>query len=185
MKVAERELIGKDLSGFFPTPRPVIDRMLELAQIQPEHRVLEPSCGKGDILDAVKAEYPDIVMHAVEQNRTLADVLAAKGHEVEFGNFFDHGGEYDRVVMNPPFCSEETAHVQHAFSLLAPGGRVVSVMSEGPFFRADRLSSLFREWFEAMDGQSEPLPENAFSSRESFRRTGVRTRLIIMDKGGK
>lgn len=185
VKVAERELIGKDLSGFFPTPRPVIDRMLELAQIQPEHRVLEPSCGKGDILDAVKAEYPDIVMHAVEQNRTLADVLAAKGHEVEFGNFFEHGGEYDRVVMNPPFCSEETAHVQHAFSLLAPGGRVVSVMSEGPFFRADRLSSLFREWFEAMDGQSEPLPENAFSSRESFRRTGVRTRLIIMDKGGK
>ena len=54
VKVAERELIGKKLPGFFPTPRPIIEMLLERADIGEQHRVLEPSCGKGDILDAFK-----------------------------------------------------------------------------------------------------------------------------------
>jgi hypothetical protein len=68
VKVAERELIGKKLPGFFPTPLTVIERMLELAEIEPKHSVLEPSCGKGDILDAIKSRYPDVTLQAIEQN---------------------------------------------------------------------------------------------------------------------
>ena len=42
-------------------------------------------------------------MTAVELNGTLFDVLEAKGHQVDRGDFMEHQGEYDRVVMNPPF----------------------------------------------------------------------------------
>lgn len=95
----------KDLPGFFPTPRPVIDRMLELADIQSTDRVLEPSCGKGDILDAIRREHQDVDLAAIEQNLTLQGVLTAKGYDeiVDYGDFFERQCEYDRIVMNPPF----------------------------------------------------------------------------------
>ena len=183
VKVAERELIGKTLPGFFPTPPRVIARMLELARIEPQHHVLEPSCGNGDIMDAIKAEHLGAALHAIELNRALADILSAKGHEVEFADFLEHEAFYDRIAMNPPFeNSAEIDHVLRAVKLLAPGGRLVSVMSEGPFFRSDHKSAAFRDWFEKQGGRSEPLPNDAFCGREAFRQTDVRTRLIIIDK---
>jgi hypothetical protein len=181
--VAERELIGKKLPGFFPTPRPVIEQMLELAAIGSEHRVLEPSCGKGDLLDALKEAHQDIVVHAIEWNRMLSDVLSAKGHDVEYGDFLEHVGVYDRILMNPPFeQGADMTHIQHAYSLLAAGGRLVSVISEGPFFRTDKQSTAFREWLQRVGGETEALPEDAFQRREAFRETGVRTRLLTVDK---
>jgi len=183
VKIAERELIGKDLPGFFPTPRPVIDRMLELAGIEAQHKVLEPSCGKGDILDALKEECPDIELVAIERNWTLEDVLSAKGHTVEFADFLEHAESYDRIVMNPPFENgQDIDHVRHAYALLKPGGRLVSVMCEGPFFRSDKKASEFRQWLEELDSDSEQLPKDAFQGREAFRETGVRTRLLTMNK---
>ncbi|QDT76328.1 Methyltransferase small domain protein (plasmid) [Lacipirellula limnantheis] len=183
VQIAERELIGKDLPGFYPTPRPVIDRMLELADIEAQHKVLEPSCGKGDILDALKEECPDIELVAIERNWTMEDVLSAKGHAVEFSDFLEHAGSYDRIVMNPPFENgQDIDHVRHAYSLLRPGGRLVSVVCEGPFFRSDKKASEFRQWLEALDSDSEQLPADAFQGRDAFRETGVRTRLLTINK---
>lgn len=183
VQVAERELIGKPLPGFFPTPSSVIDEMLELASINSTHRVLEPSCGKGDILDAIRNRYPDADLHAMEFNHTLADVLAAKGHTVEFGDFLEHAAQYDRIVMNPPFENgQDMDHVRHAYECLGPGGRVVSVMSEGSFFRADKKAAAFRDWLAAVGGVSSELPADTFQGPEAFRQTSVRTRLVAIDK---
>jgi protein-L-isoaspartate O-methyltransferase len=185
VRVAERELIGQKLPGFFPTPPAVIARMLEHSAIGPEHSVLEPSCGKGDIVDAIIAEHPDAKLHAIERNHTLAEVLFAKGHEVEFGDFLEHEGSYDRVVMNPPFESgADMEHIRHAYSLLKPGGRLVSVISEGPFFRVDNKSVSFRDWLEEVDADVERLPDDAFTGVEAFRETSVRTRLVIISMEG-
>jgi type I restriction-modification system DNA methylase subunit len=183
VKVAERELIGKKLPGFFPTPRTVIDKMLEIAAIEPEHRVLEPSCGKGDIVDAIKTRHADASLHAIEMNRTLSDILSAKGHEVEFGDFLEHHGQYDRIVMNPPFeDGADMVHLRHAFEQLRPGGRLVSVVSEGPFFRVDNRSVAFRDWLVDIAAEVERLPDDAFKGADAFRETGIRTRLITATK---
>ena len=157
--------------------------MLELAEVESKHRVLEPSCGKGDILDALKDECPGIELIAIERNHTLSDVLSAKGHEVDFGDFLEHQGTYDRIVMNPPFeDGQDIEHIRHAYALLAPGGRLVSVISEGPFFRSDKQTIAFREWLDELAGETEQLPEGAFQGREAFRETGVRTRLLTINK---
>ncbi|MAT68155.1 MAG: hypothetical protein CMJ58_01385 [Planctomycetaceae bacterium] len=183
--VAERELIGKQLPGFFPTPQAVIDQMLELAEIQPGHAVLEPSCGKGDIVAAIERVEPQAIVTAIERNRTLADILAAKGIEVEFQDFLEHSGSYDRIVMNPPFENRaDIVHVRYAFECLAPGGRLVSVMSESPFFRRNKKSVEFQRWLEGLGGYSLKLSENAFAGADAFRQTGVRTRLVVVDRGG-
>ncbi|QEG35975.1 methyltransferase [Bythopirellula goksoeyrii] len=183
VQIAERELIGKKLPGFFPTPRPVIERMLELAKVEAQHKVLEPSCGKGDILDALQAECPGVELVAIEYNRSLSDVLSTKGYAVELGDFLQHQGTYDRIVMNPPFENgSDMTHIQHAYSLLTPGGRLVSVISEGPFFRSDKQSTAFREWLAEVGGETETLPEDAFQGREAFRETGVRTRILTIER---
>ena len=78
--------------------------------------------------------------------------------------------------------SAEIDHLRHAFDQLAPGGRVVAVMSEGPFFRQERKANDFREWLDDLGGESEQLPEDSFRGVEAFRETGVRTRVVWVDK---
>ncbi|QEG35902.1 methyltransferase [Bythopirellula goksoeyrii] len=183
IRVAERELIGKDLPGFFPTPRAVIEQMLDYAQIQPQHTVLEPSCGKGDIVEALRQTIPAAQISALEKNRTLAEVLAAKAIEVEFTDFLEHNRQYDRIVQNPPFESgQDIDHVRHALACLTPGGRLVSVMCEGPFFRNDTKSTEFRAWLHEIAGESYELPADAFRATDAFRQTGVKTRIVVIDK---
>jgi len=182
IELAERELIGKKLPGFFPTPSHIIARMLERAEILPEHDVLEPSAGKGDIVQAIKASVPGVNVKALELNRTLADVLSAKEIDVEFSDFRDHWGKYDRIIMNPPFeKGQDMEHVVHAFSLLKPFGRLVAIMGEGAFSRSGKKALAFRDWLNHIGGESEPLPEDAFQGADAFRSTGVRTRLVVID----
>lgn len=182
VKAKERALIGRKIDGFFPTPRSVIDHMLDLAEIKKGMTVLEPSAGKGDILDAVRERHPDAQVEAVELVSMLCDIITAKGHQVVASDFLTHSGQYDRIVMNPPFeRGQDIDHVRKAFDLLAPGGRVVAVMSEGPFFREDTKSSEFREWLDEVGGTSEQMAE-AFKGKEAFRQTGVNTRLVVITK---
>jgi 16S rRNA G1207 methylase RsmC len=159
--------------------------MLEDARLEAHHRVLEPSVGKGDIADAIRRAVPEASLTVVEMNRTLADVLTAKGYDPVFGDFlqFGRGEIFDRVLMNPPFeHGRDMDHVQHAYSQLARGGRLVAVMSEGPFFRSDQRAENFRRWLEELGGKSESLPDDAFSGKDAFRHTSVRTRLVVIDK---
>ncbi|QDV73203.1 methyltransferase [Botrimarina mediterranea] len=114
--------------------------MLDLADIQADHQVLEPSCGMGSIVDSLYEQLPELDVTAIEMNRTLKPVLDAKGYAVYFGDFLEHQGEYDRIVMNPPFERGENSdidHMRHAYTLLKPGGKLVSVMGEGAFSRSD------------------------------------------------
>lgn len=182
---AEDELRGKQLPGFFPTPQAVIYQMLELADIQPTDKVLEPSAGKGDILAAIRQAHPEVELAGIEYNLSLRQLLAARGYDelVEFGDFLEHQGSYDKIVMNPPFeKGADIEHVQHAYDLLDSGGRVVSVMCEGPFFRSDAKSQAFRDWLERLDAHVEELPNDAFQGVEAFRATGVKTRLVAIEK---
>jgi hypothetical protein len=177
---AEQALIGKKLPGFFPTPRPIIEQMLEAADIQDNDRILEPSAGKGDILDMVRDRHPNADLRGIEQQHILIDILTAKGHQVEQGDFLEYAdSQYTKILMNPPFEQlADVDHVRHAYGRLAPGGRLVAIMSESPFFRQDSKAEAFRNWLDEVEGESEQLPEDSFKGVEAFRETGVRTRLV-------
>jgi len=180
---AEQALIGKKLDGFFPTPKPIISRMLELADIQPGDHILEPSAGKGDILDMIRLHHPESEITAIERNGTLFDVLEAKGHAVERSDFLEHQGDYNRIIMNPPFeKNSDITHIRHAYNLLTPNGKLIAIMSEGPFFRNDSQATEFRNWLDEAGGESEQLPDDAFNNAEVFRKTGVRTRIVTITK---
>lgn len=176
-----------NIPGYFPTPEPVIEMMIERADIGSDHAILEPSAGSGAIADAIE-EYmkgSDWENHhemgIYEINHTLQGILEAKGYRLQGDDFTEADPIclYDRILMNPPFeNSQDISHVYKAFSLLTEGGRLVSIMSPGPFFREDKKSTEFRQWFDDLGGEVVDLPENSF--KESG--TGVATKLIILDK---
>jgi protein-L-isoaspartate O-methyltransferase len=176
--LAERDLIGRKLPGFFPTPTTLADRMAQMADVKPGMKVLEPSAGTGRLADAVKKLGASV--DTVEMQSSLRDVLAKKGHNIIDHDFTAMKREpaYDRIVMNPPFeKGQDMAHVKQAYEMLKPGGKIVAIMGEGAFFRGDKQASEFRSWLDGR-GTSEKLPDGTFKESN----TGVNTRLVTITK---
>ncbi|WP_066473922.1 methyltransferase [Bosea sp. WAO] len=172
------------IPGYFPTPAAVVDRMTDAARL-PEGPclILEPEAGSGAICEGVARAAPLAKVEAFEVNSRLREVLQMKGVALVGSDFMEAAPEprFDRAVMNPPFENgQDIAHVRHAFQFLKPGGRLVAIMSPGPFFRQDRRAVEFREWFEALGGEREDLPAGSF--KESG--TGVATVLVVIDAEG-
>lgn len=167
------------IAGYFPTPAAVVDRMLDAAQIEASHTVGEFSAGSGNIADRVSV--PDGRLVLVEVNPTLCAILRLKGYEVEQEDFMQWAPErfFDRILLNPPFENLQDAdHVRRAFGMLAPlGGRLVAIMSPSAFYRSDRKSTEFREWFESVGGEKETLPDGSFKASG----TNVATVLVTID----
>jgi len=83
------------------------------------------------------------------------------------------------ILMNPPFEQlVDTEHVRHAYELLLPGGRLISVMSMSSFFNSYTKAKEFREWLETVGGAMEKLPEGSFVPSG----TGVSACLVCIDK---
>lgn len=186
IKKMERDLVGNKGIGtdFFPTPPELVQNLVREADVKPGMRVLEPSAGKGDIADALRSAGAQV--DTVEVSNTLRNILQAKGHNVVGQDFTDFvpDQQYDRIVMNPPFSDRmDAVHVQHAYDLLKPGGRLVAIMGEGSFFGSDKKAVAFRDWLGAAGGSSAKLPEGSFKS--AFRPTGVATRMVVIDKPGE
>lgn len=171
-----------NIPGYFPTPPDVVARMLDHAGNLDGLDVIEPSAGDGAILDAIREQYPTARLVACERNNTLRSILQAKGYTVAAEDCTDWLPDHavDRILMNPPFENgQDAAHVRIAHSWLRSGGRLVAIMSPGPFFRSDAKSQAFREWFEAMGGEKYDLPAGAFKSSG----TSVATVLVVIGNG--
>jgi len=166
----------------FTTPRRIVDLMIDYADIEEGNPILEPSAGTGAIADQLKENFPSSSIHVLELNLTLQEVLKGKGYDLKGSDFLESelNQRYDRILQNPPFKNlQDIDHVKKAFSLLAPGGRLVSIMSPAPFFFLLKKKAIeFREWFDSLGGECVDLPENSF--KESG--TGVSSKLIILDK---
>ncbi|MGZ4036878.1 MAG: hypothetical protein ACXVPQ_03565 [Bacteroidia bacterium] len=190
IKQLEAEIKSKKIPGFFPTPKDLVAKMLEWAQLKENDAILEPSAGKGDILDAIREHFQDAEpnaepdLDAIELNSSLREMLALKGYNVIGTDFLSYDDTaYDKIIMNPPFENGlDIDHVTHAFDLLKYGGRLVAIVSEGPFFRKFKKDSDFREWLSEKNAYvSQPIKE-AF--KNSFNSTGVNVRMIVINEDG-
>ena len=165
---------------FFPTPPELAEKLCNLAHISEDTTVLEPSCGKGNIADAVWKRKPKRLL-GIELNKDMGQYLEGKPYEVILGqDFLQYEGEqWDRIVMNPPFTRQQDIdHVMKAYELLAPGGILVSVMSSSIWFRTNKKAEDFRSFIESVPYSSFVLPEDSF--KESG--TMVRACVIAIEK---
>lgn len=161
---------------FFETPSNIVDKMIELAEIKEYDFLLEPNAGNGNIVDRIPKGN---IVYLCELNEKCCNILLEKGYIVDEGDFLQKEYEVDKVIMNPPFSKhQDIDHILHAWDCLLEGGRLVSVVSESPFFRTDKKSVNFRQWLMENDARVIPLEEGTF--KESG--TMIRTRIIVVDK---
>ena len=177
-------------TGYFPTPAVIVDKMIELADLDRSHLILEPSAGQGHISDEI-CKRLGLHTHEIMVCETLAEnrhILYEKGYAVEDCDFFKFADEcnandveFDRIIMNPPFAPAQSdlTHVTAAYNLLAPGGILITIMSAGVIFRQNNKTVEFRENIMELYGTYlEHLPSGAF--KESG--TSVNTILLRLEK---
>lgn len=173
----------------FDTPAPLAQRIAQRATNGPTTRrlrMLEPSAGMGRIVDAlvaIGAPLEEMVLVEKDPQRAarLGERYGAGGALVHCDDFmtFDTTEAFDAIPMNPPFTrGQDVEHVQRAFAMLAPGGRLVSVMSAGVTFRQDKHYSGFRTFVVQHGGGIEALPAGTFSESG----TDVSAVLVTIDK---
>lgn len=172
----------KQLYQFFETPKTIVRRMLELADIQYTNDpmkmqdVTEPSAGRGAIADEIDASR--CLFRVTELNPKHGEYLSEKGYPVFIGDWLTVDEQFDRIIMNPPFTRQQDIdHVSHAFNCLRPGGRVVAIMSLGFTFRQNKKSTDFKQ-FVTEHGSYEHIQPLAF--KESG--TTVNTVIVVLDK---
>lgn len=159
--------VSKDLQ-FYWSPADVIARAMDVAGIYsgreaPPHRVLEPSCGDGRILDELRAR--GCRPFGIEVHAGRAAEARAKGHSVLTGNFLEQPArpDFDFVVMNPPFYGRHyIKHVNHALKFLKPGGTLVSILPATAHYDHQELQ-----------GQWTDLPVGSFSEAGTNVPTGI------------
>lgn len=113
---------------FYPTPKSVIELMgIDCNNMQ----VLEPSAGKGDLIDWLK-EHGAKTIDFCEINKDLADICKNKARLIEY-NFLEvkeaqisHIGQ---IIMNPPF-SESKKHILHAWQIAPEGCEIISLCND-------------------------------------------------------
>lgn len=136
---------------FFPTPAVIAAKMIShywTGDGGKDYRsgkrsikaVLDPSAGKGDLLDWFKTAYEKVnyssrycgpKLYAVELNTELSSILQTKGHRLLGKDFLSYKPEnsFDLIVMNPPF-SEGVKHLLHAWDILKEGDIVCLLNAE-------------------------------------------------------
>lgn len=147
--------VAKDLQ-FYWTPPDVVRAALDFAGIhsrdyyrgdRPQLHILEPSCGDGRIMDAVRER--GFYCFGIEYHAGRAAEAKSKGHPVHVANFLeqhppsDPAHLFDKVVMNPPFYGKHYAkHVRHALKFLKPKGTLVAILPATARYDHDELHDL-------------------------------------------
>lgn len=121
---------------FFATPEELADELVELAEIDGYMSFLEPSAGRGAIINSIHKVEPNVVVDCCELmdiNQTFLNKLP----NINFlcDDFLDlksrSDKKYDRIIANPPFSkNQDVTHVEEMLTFLKDGGVLVSVMSK-------------------------------------------------------
>jgi len=176
--------LEQDDYEMFDTPLVIAEQMVDLLELLYFDSVLEPSAGNGAIANALhrRRHIADINVNELNPQRFNALVLAGfttvLDHPCDFLSLdHDFNDNYDKVIQNPPF-SKDIEHIYKAYDVLYDDGTLVSVVSEGPFFRSTKRDVAFREWLIAHDAETFDLPAGAFHDSG----TDVKARIIRVRK---
>ena len=126
-----------DSKQYYPTPKPLLDKMLAGIKWQFVHTILEPSAGTGNIVDYIRNDttYADYFQNkmdidCIELCKEFRSILKGKKYRVVHDDFmtFKTFKKYDLIVMNPPF-NEGAAHLSKAIELQKNGGSIICVLN--------------------------------------------------------
>ena len=126
---------------FFPTPSNVAGRLLQGVNWKIVETILEPSAGKGDLMDYALEAYKQVTgrrvydseridYECIEIDTNLQAILTGKGYRVVHDDFLSYTTRkrYDLILMNPPFSNGEL-HLLYALDMIENGGQVACILN--------------------------------------------------------
>lgn len=172
---------------YFPTPSNLIYKMLSHVDFKDVRSILEPSAGKGDLVEAIteRHKYTDYNRNAldldtIELDNNLQHILKGKQFRLVHDDFLTYQTykRYDAIIMNPPFSNGEK-HLLKAIDMQRKGGKIVCLLNaetlRNPYnnSRKELIQQL-----EQYNAEVEYI-QNAFIDAE--RKTNVEIVLIYID----
>lgn len=151
---------------FFETPSDLALRIVDMADICPEHTVLEPSAGRGAIVKAIVERFPAMRVYCYEPMDVCKVALCKIGSAMHINNDFlasSKSFQYDRIVANPPFAkNQDIDHVYAMYERLKPGGIMVSIASPHWMLCSHKKEQGFRDWLDEVGADLTELPRGTF-----------------------
>lgn len=171
---------------FYPTPKRIIGEMLKYFSVDKHTRILEPSAGKGDIIDEIMKHgemskyrfnpYIDVI----EIEDDLRSILKDKPVNLVGRDFLNTKTykRYDLIIMNPPFSNGDD-HLIHAMDIMENGGRIICLLNsetiKNPY--SNKRKALATK-LKLLNANIEFI-ENGFIDAE--RKTNVEVAIVVVD----
>jgi len=170
---------------FYPTPKNLSLKMVSKIDNHFNDNILEPSAGKGDLIDAIQSKFNTSYgykksVDCIEYDDNLQLILSSKDRcNLIDSDFLTYtpSKQYDTIIMNPPF-SNGVKHVLKAWEIIYHGDVIALLNAEtikNPHSKERQLlCEIIKEF-----GDIEYI-QDAFKSAE--RKTGVEVALIHLRK---
>lgn len=142
---------------FFETPADIADWLVMLAGgIHEDDAVLEPSAGRGALINAIHRACPSVTVECYElmpENReflhTLDNVILLED------DFTKSVGSYTKIIANPPFSgNQDIDHVRLMYERLERGGTLAAITSRHWRFSSEKKCIDFRDWLDKVGGKT-------------------------------
>lgn len=167
--------------NFYPTPKEIAFKMIEGLDLRGVN-VLEPSAGKGDILEVIESKTANI--YCIEKNQELQSILREKKYTILGDDFlkFKPDHIFDVILMNPPF-DNGVKHLLKAWEISEEGTQIRCLLNresiENPCTKEKKL---LLNIIQNNNGEIEYLG-NCFKNGE--RKTNVEIMLIKLQNKTK
>lgn len=167
-------------ADFYPTPESVSEIICSKVKIF-NKVILEPSMGKGDLVDVIRKQFPKQII-GCEKSQDLLKISSHKVDRVLGSDFLEINREdvshINCIIANPPFsCADK--HILHMWKIAPDGCEIVTLcnwetIDNDYSNRRSELNQIIKNY-----GYSENLGE-VFSDAE--RKTNVKIGLIFLTK---
>ena len=150
---------------FFGTPKKLCDLMCDKAFDPYQNKalkILEPSAGQGAIIDSVLEWFDKNAIHATIDSITAIEFMKEnymfivekymeksklinimRKDFLEYDRYINY---FDVVIANPPFSkNQDIKHFEKMYEVCAPGGMIVSIMSNGFLYNSGKIYDNFRK----------------------------------------
>lgn len=136
---------------FFATPAKIADLAVsKFTSIEPDMTILEPSAGRGALVEAVHRRCPSAVVDCYElMPENVPYLEKVEGAHIVGTDFTKAEGKWQRIIANPPFSgNQDIEHVYMMYDHLPIGGEMSVITSQHWKFAQDNKCQYFRQWLQ-------------------------------------
>ncbi len=166
---------------YFPTPKDIAEKLVELAEIKDWDFILEPSAWKGAISDIFPQKNKKTLVELDINNFIILKEKEFFNDDCRVINrdflqcYIKDLGKFQKIIANPPFSkNQDVKHILHMYDLLKEWWRIVAIASSSIMTKETKLHKELKLL------NPEFIELSSWDFKESW--TMVKTCIVIINK---